>query len=126
MRWDRPGAVEWTADGPPPVLRLGVVHAPYARSLAVFDEHAYDLVLSGHTHGGQLRVPRLGALVTNSDLPPKQARGTSAWGVDLTLHVSAGLGHSRYYPIRFACRPELSVLDLLPRRVGADAAGQVL
>lgn len=119
VRWDRPSAVDWDGsdrDGGEPVLRLGVVHAPYARALSVFDRHGYDLALAGHTHGGQLCVPGWGALVTNCDLPASKASGTSAFGVDLTLHVSAGLGHSRYYPVRFACRPELSVLDLLPRR----------
>ena len=112
-------AVAWPpvhgTDGAPGVLRLGVAHAPYARVLDAFDRHGFDLALSGHTHGGQLRVPGWGALVTNSDLPARQARGTSRAGADLLLHVSAGLGHSRYAPLRFACRPEVTVLDLVPR-----------
>lgn len=96
-------------------LRLGLVHAPYLRALHAFDRAGFDLALAGHTHGGQLAVPGWGALVTNCDLPASKARGTSWVGADLRLHVSAGLGHSVYFPVRFACRPELTVLDLIPR-----------
>ncbi|MGI9018899.1 MAG: metallophosphoesterase [Euzebya sp.] len=103
---------------PEAILRLGLVHAPYLRALHAFDDAGFDLALAGHTHGGQLAVPGWGALVTNCDLPPAQAKGSSWIGTDLRLHVSAGLGHSVYFPIRFACRPELTVLDL----VGPDLA----
>lgn len=117
---DAPEEVDWppsdaSTGASPAVLRLGVAHAPYRRVLEAFDRRGFDLALCGHTHGGQLRVPGWGALVTNSDLPAAQARGTSRFGADLWLHVSAGLGHSTYAPARFACRPELSVLDLVPR-----------
>ncbi|HUG86038.1 MAG TPA: metallophosphoesterase [Euzebya sp.] len=97
------------------VLRLGLVHAPYLRALHAFDDAGFDLALAGHTHGGQLAVPGWGALVSNCDLPPAQAKGTSWVGADLRLHVSAGLGHSIFFPMRFACRPELSVIDVVPR-----------
>lgn len=100
------------AGGGAAVLRLGVVHAPYRRALDALADRGRDLILAGHTHGGQVRVPGLGALVTNCDLPRGQARGLSrhrsAW-----LHVSAGLGHSMYAPVRFACRPEATILDVL-------------
>jgi uncharacterized protein len=108
-----------SALGPPPdgdvALRLGLVHAPYRRALEALERAGADLALAGHTHGGQLAVPGWGALVTNCDLPAAQARGTSWAGLDLRLHVTAGLGHSVWFPVRFACRPELSVLDLVPR-----------
>ncbi len=107
-----PGAAPRDPDA---VLRLGLVHAPYRRALDAFDGAGFDLALAGHTHGGQIAVPWWGALVSNCDLPPAQARGTSWQGADLRLHVSAGLGHSVYFPVRFACRPELSVLDLVGR-----------
>jgi predicted MPP superfamily phosphohydrolase len=111
---DRPAQIDWQGTPGPVALRLGVVHAPYRRALDVFDRHGFDLALAGHTHGGQLRVPGFGALVANCDLPLSQARGTSRHGVNLWVHVSAGLGHSRYAPIRFACRPEASILDIVP------------
>jgi predicted MPP superfamily phosphohydrolase len=112
---DRPEYLDWSPperDGT--ALRLGIVHAPYRRSLDVFDRQGYGLVLAGHTHGGQVRLPGWGSLVANCDLPPSQTRGLSRYG-DLWLHVSAGLGHARYAPYRFACRPEATVLDLVPR-----------
>jgi predicted MPP superfamily phosphohydrolase len=70
-----------------------------------------DLVLAGHTHGGQLRLPGIGALVTNCDLDRSRARGLSSHG-DAALHVSAGLGTSPYAPFRFACPPEATLLTI--------------
>lgn len=102
-------------------LRLGVTHSPEPRVLDPFAEDGYDLVLAGHTHGGQLRIPGFGALVTNSELDRTRARGASRWGARMWLHVSAGLGTSPYAPVRFACRPEASLLTLVPRNTGAAA-----
>ena len=109
---DRPETVDWSPPAQDVALRLGLVHAPYQRSLDAFAAHGFDLILTGHTHGGQLRVPFAGALVNNSDLPLRQSRGLSRYG-PAWLHVSAGLGHSRFAPVRFACRPEATVLDLV-------------
>lgn len=113
---DRPEYVDWSAPAEPVALRLGVVHAPYRRALGTFDAEGFDLTLAGHTHGGQVRLPLVGALAANCDLPLRQSRGLSRHGAGW-LHVSAGLGHSRYAPYRFACRPEATVLDLVPARV---------
>src|SRR6266516_1850118 len=93
--------------------RLGDVHSPYQRSLNAFERSGYHLVLAGHTHGGQVRLPGVGALVTNCDLPRERVRGLSRWG-SAWLHVSAGLGTSKYAPFRFACRPEATLLTLVP------------
>jgi uncharacterized protein len=114
IRRDHPERIDWAPPDEDVALRLGVVHAPYLRSLDVFDRNGFDLVLAGHTHGGQVRLPGYGALVANCDLPLDQARGLSRHGAGLWLHVSAGLGHSRYAPIRFCCRPEATLLDLVP------------
>lgn len=101
-----------------PALRLGVTHAPYRRVLDRFADLGADLILAGHTHGGQVRIPfAKKALVANCDIPLDQARGLSRWthdGRTVPLNVSAGLGHSIYAPVRFGCRPEASVLVLLP------------
>ena len=106
------------ADIAPAAATLGVTHAPYRRVLDDFVDLGADLVLAGHTHGGQVRVPGYGALVANCDIPLRQARGLSEWshaGRTVPLNVSAGLGHSIYAPVRFACRPEASLITLLPR-----------
>ena len=109
---DDPAAIDWSPPLPDVALRLGLVHAPYRRALGVFAQQDFSLVLTGHTHGGQLRVPFAGAVVNNSDLPLHQSRGLSRLG-DMWLHVSAGLGHSRFAPVRFSCRPEATIIDLV-------------
>jgi len=116
-------------------LTMGVVHAPYQRVLDAMVSDGASVVLAGHTHGGQLAVPVWGALVTNCDLDTRRAKGVSRWwpgagsagrggGVASSsaapddaawLHVSAGLGTSPYAPVRFACRPEATLLTLLAR-----------
>jgi predicted MPP superfamily phosphohydrolase len=97
-------------------LRLGVLHSPEPRLLDQFAADGYDLLLAGHTHGGQLCLPGYGALVTNCGIDPKQARGLHRYPADgqAWLHVSAGLGTSPWAPARFACRPEASLLTLVP------------
>jgi uncharacterized protein len=100
-------------------LAIAVMHAPYRRVLNAFTADGYRLILAGHTHGGQLRVPGYGALVTNCDLDTRRARGLSQHWVPgapqpAWLHVSAGLGTSRYAPVRFACPPEATLLTLIP------------
>ena len=100
-----------------PTVTVGVAHAPYQRVLNSFVNHGAQLMLAGHTHGGQVCVPGFGALVTNCDIPRHQAQGLSSWRHGLRsayLNVSAGLGTSIYAPVRFACPPEASLLTLVP------------
>ncbi|MEV6329554.1 metallophosphoesterase [Streptomyces sp. NPDC051909] len=97
---------------------MGVVHAPYLRALDAFTADGYDLLLAGHTHGGQLCIPFYGALVTNCDLDTDRVKGLSthtAGGHTSYLHVSAGCGTNRYTPVRFACPPEATLLTLTAR-----------
>jgi len=111
------GPTDPTAD-----LRLGVMHSPEPRVLDRFAADGYDLLLAGHTHGGQLCVPGYGALVTNCGIDRERVSGLHrypaapaapdehrAW-----LNVSAGLGTSPWAPARFACRPEATLLTLVP------------
>jgi predicted MPP superfamily phosphohydrolase len=107
---------------PAAALRLGVLHSPEPPLLDRFAADGYDLLLAGHTHGGQLRVPGFGALVTNCGIDRARVSGLSmhpqvstATGQTAWLHVSAGLGTSPWAPARFACRPEATLLTLTPR-----------
>jgi predicted MPP superfamily phosphohydrolase len=96
---------------------IGVTHAPYLKVLEDLEEKNAEIIFAGHTHGGQVCWPITGrALVTNCDLPTKYARGLAklklSSGKSVWLNVCAGLGHSIYAPIRFACRPEVRLLTL--------------
>ena len=100
-------------------VRIGLVHSPEPRVLDRFTADGYDLLLAGHTHGGQLRVPFYGALVTNCGIDRDRVRWLHRWGqptpehpTGTWLHVSAGLGTSPYAPYRLACPPEATLLTL--------------
>jgi uncharacterized protein len=118
---DRYDLVAGEAD-PSADLRIGVLHSPEPRVLDRFAADGYELLLAGHTHGGQLRIPGFGALVTNCGIDRARVSGLSmhpqaapADGKTAWLYVSAGLGTSPWAPARFACRPEATLLTLVPR-----------
>ncbi|WP_260853407.1 metallophosphoesterase [Kocuria palustris] len=97
-----------------PALRLGLAHAPYLRTLERFADDGADLVLAGHTHGGQVCLPGGRALVSNCDIEPERCRGmTEQKG--MPVGISAGLGESRFAPVRLFCRPEAVLLRLTAR-----------
>ncbi|MFK3981767.1 metallophosphoesterase [Micromonospora sp. NPDC050397] len=97
-------------------LSIGLTHSPEPPLLDEMAADGFQLLLAGHTHGGQVCVPFYGALTTNCDLPLSMAKGLHRWpGSDSWLHVSAGVGTHPTAPIRFACRPEATLLTLIPR-----------
>ena len=108
LKRDRYAKVAGPVDG----FGIGVMHTPQRRLLRAFEDDGHQLLLAGHTHGGQVRVPGVGPLVTNCDLPRSRARGLSRYD-DAWLHVSAGLGTSPYAPVRLFCRPEATLLTLV-------------
>jgi len=106
------GPADPTAD-----LNIAVTHAPYLRLLDAMTADGMDLIVAGHTHGGQVCVPGYGALITNCDLDTGRVKGLSshrAGGRTAHLHVAAGVGTSPFAPYRFACRPEVTLLTLVP------------
>jgi len=110
----------WPTDAPRAdrnTVTIGVTHSPYRRVLDAFVTYGAAMIFAGHTHGGQVCVPGFGALVTNCDIPRKQVKGLSIWRHAFRsafLNVSAGLGTSIYAPVRFACRPEATLVTLVP------------
>jgi uncharacterized protein len=121
LKLDRYDTVAGPAD-PAADVRIGLVHSPEPRVLDRFTADGYDLLLCGHTHGGQLRVPFYGALVTNCGIDRQRVRWLHRWAQPSPgrpngtwLHVSAGLGTSPYAPARFACPPEATLLTLTAR-----------
>jgi len=93
---------------------IAVTHAPYLSAIEASRAAGASVLFAGHTHGGQVCIPGFGAIVTNCDLPRHAAKGLSNWD-GLWLNVCAGLGHSIFAPVRFACRPEVRIVTLVAK-----------
>jgi len=97
-------------------FQIVVGHAPDF----ALGEISAELLVAGHTHGGQVRLPWFGPIITQSEVPRSWAAGITKLGPDKTLIVSRGIGMERAAAprLRFLCRPQIVVVDLVP-------AGQV-
>jgi len=75
-----------------------------------------DLLIAGHTHGGQVQLPFIGPLMTLTVAPRAWASGVTTIAPGKTLVVSRGIGMERSHAprLRFLCRPELVVIDVIP------------
>jgi predicted MPP superfamily phosphohydrolase len=114
-QFDNPAKLQKTVESKKVAYKIGVVHAPYHRAIQQLGLQGADLVLAGHTHGGQVCLPSGRALVTNCDLPTEFAKGASSWsfdGQDVELNVSAGLGTSIFAPFRLFCPPEVTLIEI--------------
>ena len=95
-------------------FRIIVGHRPkYAMA-----EQKADLLLAGHTHGGQVQIPFFGPLVTAAgwDFPRKWVSGMTVMSNGAVLIVSNGSGHERWVAprVRFYCRPDIWVIHIRP------------
>jgi predicted MPP superfamily phosphohydrolase len=105
---------------PDTAFALVLTHAPEAfEELA--QRPAARLVLAGHTHGGQVRLPFIGAVRVPSRYGTRFARGLFKLG-DTLFYVNAGMGMS-HLPIRFLCRPELTFITLKSCVLDESTAG---
>jgi uncharacterized protein len=95
-------------------LHVAFAHSPDFALSAGVDA---DLLIAGHTHGGQVQLPLIGPLITLSWVDRAAAGGRpTPLGADRWLLVSRGLGMERGHAprLRFLCRPEILVVDLVP------------
>ncbi|WP_136608424.1 metallophosphoesterase [Paenibacillus dokdonensis] len=105
----QPDPEQGLRDVPEGLFTLLMMHEPdYADTAALYP---FDLQISGHSHGGQVRLPFLGALLT----PPGSRRyimGKYAIGDrSMPLYVNRGIGET-HLPVRFLCKPELTIFTL--------------
>lgn len=93
-------------------LRILLSHSPdilYSQEIRRKD---FDIILSGHTHGGQIRLPRIGPLLTGTH----HAKRDEAFGLfksadGVHVNVSAGIGYS-LLPVRINCPAEIILIEL--------------
>lgn len=100
---------------PPPAgrdLTVLLAHGPDQAEQVRRSGDAVDLVLSGHTHGGQVRLPGAGAVINSAEHEELYEAGLRQrpW---TQVYTSRGLG-TIHLPIRFMCRPEVAVLEVVP------------
>lgn len=95
------------ADVPPGAFKILLAHAPELFEKA--NQAGIQLNLSGHTHGGQLRIPVIGALKQNARCPPDYAWGAWRYG-NLQGFTSCGVGCSTL-PVRYNCPPEIVMIE---------------
>jgi hypothetical protein len=89
-------------------LRILLAHSP--DEFAWAQAHDIDLILAGHLHGGQIRLPLFGAIVSPSRYGVRYACGVFSAG-NTVMHVSRGTGSLT--PVRYLCPPEISLLALV-------------
>lgn len=71
----------------------------------------FDAVFAGHSHGGQVRLPFLGAVITRSSLKREFASGVFAVG-GTPFHINNGVGTGKWTRFRFLCPPEVTYIEL--------------
>jgi predicted MPP superfamily phosphohydrolase len=113
-RWSDPSAIAaWARHPLPGTVRLVLAHSPdVVLDLAAAGGPPPCLVLSGHTHGGQIQLPLLGPLHTGIRLPRRYAQGLHRYR-GIPVYVTRGVGTSVIHA-RFLAPPEVTRVTLVP------------
>ncbi len=95
----------------PEKLRIILIHTPDAWVLSTIAKKNTDIVFAGHTHGGQVRLPLIGAIISGCRIKTRFASGLF-YLKNMVLFISRGLGEGRYSQFRFYCPPEASIITI--------------
>jgi len=90
-------------------IRIAFTHTPDMDLLVDLSDQNVDVVLCGHTHGGQVRLPGIGALISGCNIKTKYCSGLFYFN-NFVLYATKGLGEGRYSPFRFYCQPEATLI----------------
>jgi predicted MPP superfamily phosphohydrolase len=93
-------------------LRIALVHTPDSYALVNLAINKIDIVFAGHTHGGQVRLPGAGALISGCNLKTKYSAGLFYFK-NFILQVSKGLGEGRFSRFRIYCDPEAIITEIV-------------
>ncbi|MCL6088210.1 MAG: metallophosphoesterase [Actinobacteria bacterium] len=93
------------------MLKIALVHTPDSYALVNLAVNGIDIVFAGHTHGGQIRIPKIGALISGCSLKTKYAAGLFYFK-NFVLQVSKGLGEGRFSRFRIHCDPEAIITTI--------------
>jgi predicted MPP superfamily phosphohydrolase len=120
--WDAERLKAIVTQAPPDAFRVLLYHSP--ELMPVAPEYGIDLYLCGHTHGGQVRLPLYGAVVTSSRLGKRFEMGHYCVG-GTHLYISRGVGlEGMGAPrVRFLCPPEIAMFSLNGKEPAAEIGG---
>lgn len=92
-------------------LQIALIHTPDSNALVNLALNGTDIIFAGHTHGGQIRIPGKGALISGCNIKTKFASGLFYFK-DFVLQISRGLGEGRFSRLRILCQPEAIITKL--------------
>jgi predicted MPP superfamily phosphohydrolase len=98
---------------PPNALKILLTHT--VENPEELARRGFDAVFAGHSHGGQMRLPFFGPVITRSSLPRKYASGVFEMA-GTQFHLNNGIGAGKWTPFRFLCRPEATFIELTGRQ----------